>query len=379
MAISIKKVTSSKELRTFIRFNYELYKHNPYSVPDLLDDMTRTFDPKKNAAFDFCEADYFLAYKDEKLVGRIAAIINHKANEKWQTKNVRFGWIDFIDDHEVSETLLRTVEEWGRERGMENMHGPLGFTDMDAEGMLVEGFDQLSTMATIYNYPYYPEHMEAYGLQKDVDWVEYKIRIPKEEPAKHKRISELVQRKYGLQIKKYRSSKKIAKEYGQKIFNLVNEAYAPLYGYSPLSQRQIEQYVKMYLPILDLDMVTLVTDSQGELVAVGITMPSLSEALQKAKGKMLPFGWFPLMKALFMKHPDTLDLLLIAVKPEYQNKGVNGLLFSDLIRIYNEKGYKWAESNPELELNEAVQRQWDYFENVQRKRRRAYKKSLSDI
>ncbi len=379
MAISIKKVTSSKELRTFIRFNYELYKHNPYSVPDLLDDMTRTFDPKKNAAFDFCEADYFLAYKDEKLVGRIAAIINHKANEKWQTKNVRFGWIDFIDDHEVSETLLRTVEEWGRERGMENMHGPLGFTDMDAEGMLVEGFDQLSTMATIYNYPYYPEHMEAYGLQKDVDWVEYKIRIPKEEPAKHKRISELVQRKYGLQIKKYRSSKKIAKEYGQKIFNLVNEAYAPLYGYSPLSQRQIEQYVKMYLPILDLDMVTLVTDSQGELVAVGITMPSLSEALQKAKGKMLPFGWFPLMKALFMKHPDTLDLLLIAVKPEYQNKGVNGLLFSDLIRIYNEKGYKWAESNPELELNEAVQRQWDYFENVQHKRRRAYKKSLSDI
>ncbi len=379
MAISIKKVTSSKELRTFIRFNYELYKHNPYSVPDLLDDMTRTFDPKKNAAFDFCEADYFLAYKDEKLVGRIAAIINHKANEKWQTKNVRFGWIDFIDDHEVSETLLRTVEEWGRERGMENMHGPLGFTDMDAEGMLVEGFDQLSTMATIYNYPYYPEHMEAYGLQKDVDWVEYKIRIPKEEPAKHKRISELVQRKYGLQIKKYRSSKKIAKEYGQKIFNLVNEAYAPLYGYSPLSQRQIEQYVKMYLPILDLDMVTLVTDSQGELVAVGITMPSLSEALQKAKGKMLPFGWFPLMKALFMKHPDTIDLLLIAVKPEYQNKGVNGLLFSDLIRIYNEKGYKWAESNPELELNEAVQRQWDYFENVQHKRRRAYKKSLSDI
>ena len=379
MAISIKKVTSSKELRTFIRFNYELYKHNPYSVPDLLDDMTRTFDPKKNAAFDFCEADYFLAYKDEKLVGRIAAIINHKANEKWQTKNVRFGWIDFIDDHEVSETLLRTVEDWGRERGMENMHGPLGFTDMDAEGMLVEGFDQLSTMATIYNYPYYPEHMEAYGLQKDVDWVEYKIRIPKEEPAKHKRISELVQRKYGLQIKKYRSSKKIAKEYGQKIFNLVNEAYAPLYGYSPLSQRQIEQYVKMYLPILDLDMVTLVTDSQGELVAVGITMPSLSEALQKAKGKMLPFGWFPLMKALFMKHPDTIDLLLIAVKPEYQNKGVNGLLFSDLIRIYNEKGYKWAESNPELELNEAVQRQWDYFENVQHKRRRAYKKSLSDI
>ncbi len=376
MAITIKKVTSRKELKTFIRFNYELYKNNPYSVPDLLGDMLNTYDRNKNAAFEFCEADYFLAYKDGRLVGRVAAIINHRANERWKVKNVRFGWIDFIDDEEVSAALLQTVENWGRERGMEAMQGPLGFTDMDAEGMLVEGFDQLSTMATIYNYPYYSKHMERYGMEKDVDWVEYRIKVPTDEPDKHKRISALVQKKFGLQIKKYKSSKKIAREYGQKIFELVNEAYAPLYGYSPLSEGQIRQYVKMYLPILDLDMVTLVTDAEGELVAVGISMPSLSEALQKAKGKFFPFGWFHLLKALFWKHPDTLDLLLVAVKPEYRNKGVNGLLFSDLIKVYNQKGYVWAESNPELEMNEAVQRQWDYFEHTQHKRRRAYKKAL---
>lgn len=376
MAITIKKVTSRKELKTFIRFNYELYKNNPYSVPDLLSDMLNTYDRKKNAAFEFCEADYFLAYKDGHLAGRVAAIINHRANERWNVKDVRFGWIDFIDDEEVSAALLQTVEQWGRDRGMEAMQGPLGFTDMDAEGMLVEGFDKLSTMATIYNYPYYSRHMEHYGMEKDVDWVEYRIKVPADEPDKHKRISALVQKKYGLQIKKYKSSKKIAREYGQKIFELINEAYAPLYGYSPLSERQIRQYVKMYLPILDLDMVTLVTDPQGELVAVGVSMPSLSEALQKAKGKFFPFGWFHLLKALFWKHPDTLDLLLVAVKPEYKNKGINGLLFSDLIRVYNEKGYVWAESNPELELNEAVQRQWDYFEHTQHKRRRAYKKAL---
>ena len=376
MAITIKKVTSRKELKTFIRFNYELYKNNPYSVPDLLGDMLNTYDRNKNAAFEFCEADYFLAYKDGRLVGRVAAIINHRANERWKVKNVRCGWIDFIDDEEVSAALLQTVENWGRERGMEAMQGPLGFTDMDAEGMLVEGFDQLSTMATIYNYPYYSKHMERYGMEKDVDWVEYRIKVPTDEPDKHKRISALVQKKFGLQIKKYKSSKKIAREYGQKIFELVNEAYAPLYGYSPLSEGQIRQYVKMYLPILDLDMVTLVTDAEGELVAVGISMPSLSEALQKAKGKFFPFGWFHLLKALFWKHPDTLDLLLVAVKPEYRNKGVNGLLFSDLIKVYNQKGYVWAESNPELEMNEAVQRQWDYFEHTQHKRRRAYKKAL---
>ncbi len=377
MAITIKQVTTKRELKRFIRFNYLLYKSNPYSVPDLYDDMLNTFNRKKNAAFEFCEADYFLAYKDGKLVGRVAAIINNRANETWQKKEVRFGWIDFTDDTEVSEALIRTVEQWGKERGMTHITGPLGFTDMDAEGMLVEGFDQLGTMATIYNYPYYPQHMERLGFEKDADWVEYKIFVPDAIPDKHKRISDLIQRKFNLKIKKYTSSKLIAREYGQAIFELINEAYTPLYGYSALTQRQIDQYVKMYLPILDLRMVTLITDQDDRLVAVGISMPSLSEALQKSHGRLLPLGWFYLLKALFFKRrAKMLDLLLVAVKPEYQNKGVNALLFSDLIPVYQQLGFEYAESNPELELNGKVQAQWEYFRTEQHKRRRAFIKEI---
>ena len=377
MAVTIKKVTTKQELKRFIRFNYELYKGNLYSVPDLYDDMLNTFNRRKNAAFEFCEADYFLAYKDGRLVGRVAAIINNRANETWGKKEVRFGWIDFTDDTEVSEALIHAVEQWGKERGMTHITGPLGFTDMDAEGMLVEGFDQLSTMATIYNYPYYPQHIERLGFAKDADWVEYKIYIPDAIPDKHKRISDLIQRKYNLKIKKYTSSRKIARDYGQAIFELINEAYTPLYGYSALTQRQIDQYVKMYLPILDLRMVTLITDADDQLVAVGISMPSLSEALQKSHGRLLPFGWYYLLKALFFKRrAKMLDLLLVAVKPEYQNKGVNALLFSDLIPVYQQLGFEYAESNPELELNGKVQAQWEYFRTEQHKRRRAFMKEI---
>ena len=379
MAVTIKKVSTKRELKRFIRFNYELYKGNAYSVPDLYDDMLNTFNKKKNAAFEFCEADYFLAYKDGKTVGRVAAIINHKANQAWGKKDVRFGWIDFTDDAEVSDALIRTVEQWGKERGMTDIVGPLGFTDMDAEGMLIEGYDQLSTMATTYNYPYYPQHMERMGFVKDSDWVEFKIYIPDGIPDKHKRIADIIQRKYNLQIKKYTSAKKIAAEYGQAIFKLINEAYSQLYGYSSLSQRQIDQYVKMYLPILDLRMVTLITDQSGELIAVGISMPSLSEALQKAHGRLLPFGWYYLLKALFFKRrAKMLDLLLVAVKPEYQNKGVNALLFTDLIPVYQQLGFEYAESNPEMELNGKVQAQWEYFKTEQHKRRRAFRKVIGD-
>ena len=377
MAVTIRKVSTKRDLKRFIRFNYELYKHNPYSVPDLYDDMLHTLNKQKNAAFEFCEADYFLAYKDGRLAGRVAAIINRRANEAWQKKEVRFGWIDFIDDTEVSETLIRTVEQWGKERGMTHIQGPLGFTDMDAEGMLIEGFDQLGTMATIYNYPYYPAHMERLGFRKDADWVEFKIYVPDAIPEKHLRISQLVQRKYNLKIKKYTSGKKIAQDYGQAIFSLINEAFAPLYGYSALSQRQIDQYVKMYLPILDLRMVTLVTDADDQLVAVGISMPSLSRALQKSHGRLLPFGWYHLLKALYFKRRShVLDLLLVAVKPEYQNKGVNALLFSDLIPVYRQLGFEYAESNVELEQNGKVQAQWEYFKTEQHKRRRAFVKEI---
>ncbi len=376
MAITIKKVETSKELKQFIRFNYEMYKDNPYSVPDLYDDMLNTFSRNKNAAFEFCEADYFLAYKDGKPVGRVAAIMNNRANETWNKKEVRFGWIDFIDDAEVSDALLKTVEAWGKERGATEIVGPLGFTDFDAEGMLVEGFDQLSTMATIYNYPYYPEHMVKHGYEKDADWVEFKIYIPDAIPDKHKRISEIIMRKYGLKIVKCTSTKDINK-YGQAIFDLMNEAYSQLYGYSALSPKQIKQYIKMFLPILDLRMVTLVVDSEDQVIAAGISMPSLSEALQKGKGRLLPFGWYHLLKVIFLKkYPKVLDLLLVAVKPEYQNKGVNALLFYDLIPVYQKIGFEYAESNPELELNDKVQAQWEYFKTEQHKRRRCFKKEI---
>ncbi|MBM6807129.1 N-acetyltransferase [Bacteroides caecicola] len=376
MGIIIKKVSSKQELKTFIRFNYELYKNNPYSVPDLYDDMLNTFSQKKNAAFEFCEADYFLAYKDGKVAGRVAAIINHRANETWNKKEVRFGWIDFIDDMEVSSALLKQVEEWGKERGMEAMVGPLGFTDLDAEGMLIEGYDQLSTMSTIYNYPYYPVHMEKLGFEKETDWVEFKLMVPDKLPDKFVRISEIILQKYNLKIKKLKRKEIKEKNYGQKIFDLINEAYAPLYGFSKMTQGQINQYIKMYLPLIDLRMVSLVENEQGELVAVGISMPSLSKALQKAKGRMLPFGWYHLLKALFIKKPKILDLLLVGVKPEYQSKGVNALLFYDLVPIYQQMGFEYGESNPELEVNKKVQAQWSAFESVQHKRRRAFRKSF---
>ena len=376
MAIIIKKVSSKKELKTFIRFNYELYKGNPYSVPDLYDDMLNTFSSKKNAAFEFCEAEYFLAYKDNKVVGRVAAIINNRANQTWDKKEVRFGWIDFIDDEEVSSALLKAVEDWGKQKSMDTITGPLGFTDMDAEGMLIEGFDQLGTMATIYNYPYYPQHMEKLGFEKDADWVEFKLYVPDQLPEKFVRISEIILQKYKLKIKKLTRKEIKEKHYGQKIFDLINEAYAPLYGFSKMTQGQIDQYVNTYLPLLDLRMVSIVETEDGELVAAGISMASLSKALQKAKGRMLPFGWFYLLKALFIKRPKVLDLLLVGVKPEYQSKGVNALLFYDLVPTFKKMGFIYGESNPELEENKKVQAQWSAFESVQHKRRRAFKKAI---
>ena len=377
MSVEIKKVTTKSELKRFIRFNYEFYKDNPYSVPDLYDDMLNTFSPKKNAAFEFCEADYFLALRDGKIVGRVAAIINRRANEKWNRKTVRFGWIDFIDDMEVSTALIDTVKQWGKERGMTEIEGPLGFTDMDAEGMLVEGFDQLSTMATIYNYPYYPQHMERLGLSKSADWVEMKIYVPDAIPEKHRRISDIIAKRYNLHIRKLKSKKEVRQSgVADDIFRLINDAYTPLFGYSRMTERQIDQYVKMYVPVLDLRMVSIVENEQNEIVAVGISMASLSRALQKAKGRLLPFGWYHLLKALMWKRPKVLDLLLVAVRPDYQGKGVNALLFTDLIPVYKELGFEYAESNPELEMNEKVQNQWQYFKTEQHKRRRCF---IADI
>ncbi len=377
MAVEIKKVTTRKELKRFIRLNYEMYKDNAFAVPDLYEDMLKTFSRDRNPAFEFCEADYFLAYKDGRLVGRVAAIINRRANETWGKQTVRFGWIDFVDDIEVSRALIDTVAAWGKERGMTGMEGPLGFTDMDAEGMLIEGFDQLGTMATIYNYPYYPEHMERLGMAKAMDWIEMKLMVPPQVPDKYVRIGEIVKKKFNLHIRKLKSVREIKRTgIGQRIFELINESYAPLFGYSQMTQAQIAQYVKEYLPILDLSLVVLIENEQNELVGVGVSMASLSTALQRAKGKMFPFGWWHLAKALYWKKPPIVDLLLAAVKPEYQNKGVNALLFTDLIPQYNRHKFVWAETNPELEVNDKVQSQWQYLENYLHKRRRCFTKKL---
>ena len=338
-------------------------------MPSLVLDEVGTLSAKSNPAFDFCESVYYMAYRDGKPVGRIAGIINRKVNEKTGEKAARFGFVDFIDDREVSKALFDAVENWARSKGMNQMHGPLGFTDMDPEGMLVEGYDQLSTMASIYNYPYYVDHIEALGYEKAVDWVEYKIKVPECVPEKHQRISDIVQRKYNLRILKFKKTSDVYKgNYGQKIFDLINDAYAELYGYSALSQRQIDYYVKMYIPLLRLENVTLIVDEHDDLVAVGIAIPSMSRALQKSRGRLFPFGFIHLLKALKGKN-DGVDLLLVAVRPDYQSKGVNALLFSDLIPVFIRNGYKFAESNPELEENEKVQSQWQYFERHQHKRR----------
>ena len=378
MAIIIKEIPAKKkELGRFVNFGIDLYKDNEYYVPALVMDELNTLTPEGNPAFDFCESIYFMAFDDTtgKPVGRIAGIINKVTNEKYNERHVRFGFIDFIDNTEVSKALVEAVENWGRSKGMDTMVGPLGFTDMDQEGMLIEGFDQLSTMATIYNYPYYQSHIEKLGFEKEIDWVEFRMRVPDTVPDKMARIADIIKRKYNLSTPKYTSAKKLVKDYGEAIFKLINEAYEPLYGYSPLTERQIKHYIDMYLPILRLENVCLIVDENKELIGVGISLPSMSRALQKSRGRLFPFGWWHLLKGLRGKN-DTVDLMLVAIKPEYQSKGVNALLFADLIPVYTKNGYKFAESNPELEVNQKVQSQWQYFDTVQHKRRRAYKKSL---
>lgn len=380
-AIEIKKVESRRDLCKFIDFHNELYKGNPYHVPNLYFDEMNTFRKGKNAAFDFCEAEYFMAYRDGKVVGRVAAIINHSANKKWERESVRFGWIDFVDDIEVSKALLKAVEDYGKSKGMKEIVGPLGFTDMDPEGMLLYGYDQLGTQATAYNYPYYPEHMDRMGgWEKDNDYVEYKLYVPEEMPEKYATIAKMIQKRYNLQVKKLKRNEIYGENgYGRKIFQVVNETFKDLYGYSKLTDRQIEQYVKMYLPMADLDLITIIEDwntPDHKVVGVGISIPSLARALQKCGGKLFPFGWWHILRALKFHKTEVVDLLLIGVLPEYRQKGANALLFYDLIPHYQRLGFKWGETHVEMETNMKVQGQWQYLNREIHKRRRCYKKDI---
>jgi len=376
MAVEIRPIEPTRAaLRKFVEFGIDFYKGNKWFVPPLVTDDVNTLSPSANPAFDFCEAQSFMAYRGGMPVGRITGIINHKVNGRTGVNTLRFGFVEFIDDKEVSEALFGAVEKWGIERGMTEIVGPMGFTDMDHEGMLTFGFEELGTMATIYNYDYYPKHLLGRGMIPDAEWVEYRFEIPREVPEKVARVAELIRRRFNLEVVRPSSKKELKDRYGKSLFRVINDAYDSLYGYSPLSDRQIAHYIRQYLGILKLNDICVVADANGELVGAGISMPSFSRALQKSRGRFFPLGWYHLLKAWLCKN-DTVDLLLVAVSPEYQNKGVNALIMAELIPNYVRNGYLYAESNPELVTNAGVQNQWQYFNKRQHRRRVAYRKIL---
>ncbi len=373
MAITVQEVTTKKLFNSFIDLPYQLYKGHRYFIPPLRFDEIATLREDKNPAFDYCEAKYWIAIKDGRVVGRIAGIVNHAYIQKWKNPYVRFGWIDFEEDAEIVQSLLGKVEDWAREKGMVAVHGPLGFTDLDHEGLLVEGFDQVGTLATIYNYPYYARLLEKCGYEKDTDWVEYKIKLPTAMPEKLEKIASIVKRRLNLKPVVAHSPKEIL-PYAKEIFNLINEAYSDLYGVVPLTEKQIAYYTKQYFSFIRTDFVSLVTDQNGKLAAFAITMPSLSAALQKANGRLFPFGFIHLLKA--MRKNKFGDLYLVAVRKNLQGKGVNAILMYELTKSYIKNGVAYAESNPELESNVQVQAFWEYFDAVQHKRRRCFIKHL---
>lgn len=376
MPVEIRPVRNRRELRQFVNFPERLYKDNPYYVPKLVFDQMDTLDQEKGAAQEFCDSVLYMAYKDGEPVGRVAAIVNHKANEQWHHKEVRFGWYDFVDDREVSKALMDKVEEFGRKHGMESVVGPLGFTDFDPEGMLVDGFDRLSTMALIYNFPYYNDHLDAMGFGKDADWIEYKVQVPTVMPERWPRLEKIIMERAGVHLRPL--TRKIIREedYGHKVFRCINDCYKDLYNFTVLPDHMADKYLGFYLSILDLRFLSMVENDKGDLVAFGISMPSIVKALQKTRGKLFPFGWWPLLKAMFVKHDDMAELLLVGVHPDYQNSGVNSLVFMDMFRKFNAMGIKVAETNAILETNLKNQGQFRDFEHECKKRRRSYIKKL---
>ncbi|MBQ9671984.1 MAG: N-acetyltransferase [Prevotella sp.] len=375
--VEIRKVGNRKELCQFVQFYYDLYRNEKNAVPYLFSEEIDTLRRDKNPSFECCEADYFMAFRDGKMVGRVAAIINRRANERWNVQQVRFGWFDFIDDQEVSAALLDTVAQWGRERGMTQMAGPLGFIDTDREGMLVEGFDQLSTMYVNYNFPYYPEHIERLGgFEHDNDYMEYLVKVPDEVPEKFSKISEMIQKRYGLRVHKFTRHELLDEGWGREVFNLLNATYDHLYGFSRLSDRQIDKLVNDYIKIADMNLLTAVMDGD-RMIGFGITFPSFSRALQHTRdGRLWPMGWWHLLKILKWHKTDIVDLLLIGVLPEYRSKGANALIFNDLILQFQKYGFRWAEAMPQMERNEAVRSQWQYLESRQHRRHRCYRKNI---
>lgn len=379
-SIEIKRVSDRRNLKRFIQFRYDLYRGDPNDVPYLFSDEMFTLSRDKNASFDICEADYFLAWREGRIVGRVAAIINHGANERWQSKTVRFGWFDFIDDIGVSRALLQAVEEWGKAKGMTRMIGPMGFADTDREGMLIEGFGEYGTAYANYNYPYYPQHIEQLGgFVKDNDYVQCRVKVPEVAPEKYGKLAEMIEQRYNLHVHKLTRRELLHKGYGREVFNMLNITYNDLYGFAPLNERKVDQLVDQYIRIADLDMVSIIVDGNkdNKMVGFGITFPSLTEALRKTRdGRLFPLGWWHLLKAIKWHKTDTADMLLIGVLPEYRQKGANALIFSDLIRQYKRHGFKWAEAMPQMETNAHMLGQWQYLDAVQHRRLRCYLKQL---
>lgn len=379
--IRIQQVTTHRDLRRFIDFFYDLYSDCPYAVPYLYSDEMSTLRFDRNPAFEYCDAAYFLAFDGQDLVGRIAAIINHRANDRWQRQAVRFGWFDFIDDQRVSKALLDAVAQWGLSRGMTEICGPFGFDDMDREGMLVEGFDRLSTAYINYNYDYYPRHIEAYGgFRKDNDYLEYHVKVPEVTPPKFAKLADMIEQRYNLHAHKFTRHELLHGGQGRAVFEILNETYANLYGFATLSERQIDKLVGDYIRKADLNLVTGVVDGNRDdkLIGFGISFPSFARALQKTgNGRLFPFGWWQMLKVLRWHQTDTVDLLLIGVLPEYRSKGANALIFNDLINHYRDYGFRWAEAMPQMETNYGVRSQWQYLESEQHRRHRCYTRPIA--
>ncbi|MBR6656329.1 MAG: N-acetyltransferase [Alistipes sp.] len=374
--ITIKEVKSKRDLRRFVQFGIDLYKGNPYYCPPIFFDEMNTFDPKSNPALDVCEHVIYMAYRDGEIVGRIVGLINHRANKAWGVKKCRFGWFEFIDDYEVFKALLDAVAEWGRSKNMLCLNGPVGFTDFDHQGLLLEGFNYNAPMASLYTHPYYVAHYEQYGLTKEADWIEYQITPPKEAPEKMRRVAQIVGQRYGLHTVKVRSVKELKKRYGYTYFDVLDEAYQKLYNYQPMTPQQKKYYCQMYFPLLNFDFVTMVANRDDEIVAVGLGMPSLSNALRKCRGRLFPFGWYHLIKALRAKKMTDFDLLLIAVRPDYQDKGLTALIFDEMTPYFAKYGIQRVETTSILETNHKSLANFADFEHIQHKRRRAYIKEL---
>lgn len=374
--VVIRQVEGNKLMDEFIRVPRIIYQDCPQYVPDLDSDVRKLFDVRETPGLEFSDIQPFIAYRDGKLAGRVVGIVNRKANKRWETKNVRFSMIEFVDDMEVSRALIQAVEEWGRTHGMEMMQGPLGITDFDKEGMLVEDFDMIGSINTIYNPEYYHRHMEALGLEKEVDWLQVHIDIPQDVPARYARVAQYAREQIGLRLIKLTNKQIFEEGYGKRVFDLLNEAYKPIFGFSALSPKQMDRFLNKYIKMVDKQLIPVILNDKDEMVGVAVSMGSLSKSMQKTHGRLLPFGWYHLVKALKWHHEDNAEMLLIAIRPDYQGLGVNAMFFDDLIPIFNKCGFKWAETGPQLEDNVRELTQWKPLHPKFVKRRRCYKKKI---